>query len=163
MITLESHTATCGDCWARGDKRVFEQQTCDEADTDGEASEMVMSGCESSTDESVDSSDDEEGYFSAEEFLSPSSYSRPATPQLYYEQHSGLCPVSEDNDFDLTRTCDPVDLASMGKDYRARRYKTSSFQYLSDGTESFVSCEEYLNEGTPAEENFSSGSEENDI
>ncbi|KAJ5824549.1 hypothetical protein N7447_006889 [Penicillium robsamsonii] len=162
MITLESHTATCGDCWVRGDKRVYEQETCEEAGGDREASKRATLDCESEADTSDNSSDDED-YFSADVPLSPSSYSRPATPQLYYEQHSALCPVSEDNDFDLTRTCDPVDLASMGRDYRARRYKTTRSEYSSDGTDSFVSCEEYLDEESTEEENFVSENEEDDF
>ncbi|KAJ5502967.1 hypothetical protein N7463_005841 [Penicillium fimorum] len=162
MITLESHTATCGDCWARGDKRVYEQQTCEEAGGDGEASKRVKLDCESDADRSDNSSDDED-YFSADESLSPSPYSRPATPQLYYEQHFELRSVSEDNDFDLTRICDTVDLASIGRDYRARRHKTTRSEYSSDGTDSFVSCEEYLDEESLDEENFVSGNEEDDV
>ncbi|CAG8889800.1 unnamed protein product [Penicillium egyptiacum] len=160
MITLESHTATCADCWARGDKRVYEPQTCDEADRDGEAPEMATLDCDSDPAETDNISDDDEDYLSAEESVSPSTYSRPVTPQLYYEIHSPSCPVSEDNHFDLTRTCDPVDLASMGRDYRARRHRTTPFQCLSDGADSFVSCEEYLDEENPDEESFSSGNEE---
>lgn len=163
MITLESHTATCADCWARGDKRVYELETYDEANRDVEASRTGTFDCESNADGSQNSSDDDEDYFSAEEFLSPSPYLRPATPQLYYEVHSELCPVSEDNEFDLTRTCDRVDLASMGRDYRARRHKTTSSQYSSDGTDSFVSCEEYLDEEALDEEDFSSRDEEDDV
>lgn len=163
MITLESHTATCADCWARGDKRVYEPQTYDEADRDGEAFKTATFDCESDAERSDNSSDDDEDYFSAEEFLSPSPYLRPATPQLYYEVHSEMCPVSEDNEFDLTRTCDPVDPASMRRDYRARCHRTSSSQYSSDGTDSFVSCEEYLDEETPDEEDFDSGNEEDDV
>lgn len=121
---------------------------------------MATSNCESDADGSDNSSDDDEAYFSAEESLSPSPYSRPATPQLYYEVHSELCPVSEDNDFDLTRACDPVDLASMGRDYRARRHKTTPSQYLSDGEDSFVSCEEYPHEETTDKEDFGSGKED---
>ncbi|KGO73820.1 hypothetical protein PITC_035360 [Penicillium italicum] len=164
MITLESHTSTCADCWARGDKRVYEPLTCDNADSDGEASKTATSNYESDTDGSDISSDDDE-YFPAEELLSPSPYSRPATPQLYYEVHSEFCPVSEDNEFDLTRACDPVDLASMGRDYRARRHKTISFEDFLDGTDSFVSCEEYLDEDEeiPDEESFGSGNEEDDV
>ncbi|CAI7638299.1 unnamed protein product [Penicillium glandicola] len=148
MITLESHTATCGDCWARGDKRVYEQQTYDRADRDGEASGETTLDCENDRDGTGNSSDDEEDYFSAEEFMSPSQYSRPVTPQLYYEIHSASCPVSEDNDFDLTRTCDPVGLASMGRDYRARRH---------------TSTDEYLDEETSDEEDLRSGNEEEDL
>ena len=158
MITLESHSATCADCWARGNKRIYEPQTCDKADKEGEATGTAKSDCESGVDGSKKGSGDDRDYFPAEEFLSPSPYSRPGTPQLYYELHSACCPVSEDNDFDLTRTCDPVDLASMRRDYRARRPKK-----LSDGTDSFVFCEEYVDEETPDKEDFSSGNEEDDL
>ncbi|CAI7597404.1 unnamed protein product [Penicillium palitans] len=130
---------------------------------EGEASKTVTLDCESDADASDNSSNDDEDYFSAEEFLSPSPYPRPATPQLYYEVHSELCPVSEDNEFDLTRACDPVDLALMGRDYRARRHKTTSSQYSSGDSDSFVSCEEYLDEETLDEEDFDSGNEEDDV
>ncbi|CAI7591519.1 unnamed protein product [Penicillium crustosum] len=163
MITLESHTAICADCWARGDMRVYEPQTYDGANRDGEVSKTVTLDCESDAERSDNSSDDDEDYFSAEEFPSSPAYPRPATPQLYYEVHLELCPVSEDNEFDLTRACDPVDLASMGRDYRARRHKTTASQYSSDGTNSFVSCEEYLDEETPDEEDFGSGNNEDDV
>jgi hypothetical protein len=163
MITLESHTATCADCWARGDKRVYGQPTCDKADRDGEAPDMATLDCELNAAESDNISDDDEDYFSAEESLSPSTYSRPATPQLYYEVHPPWCPVSEDNDFDLTRACDPVDIASVGRDYRARRHKMTTLEDLSDGADSFVSYEEYVDEDTPDEEGFSSGNEEDDL
>ncbi|KAJ5207316.1 hypothetical protein N7491_002051 [Penicillium cf. griseofulvum] len=113
---------------------------------------MATLDCESNADGSDNSSDDEEDYFSAEEFLSPSPYLRPTTPQLYYEQHPAWWPVCEDNNFDLTRTCDPVDPVSMGRDYRARHQKTTPSQYSSDDTDHFVSCKEYLDEGTPDEE-----------
>ncbi|KGO39651.1 hypothetical protein PEX2_046760 [Penicillium expansum] len=164
MITLESNTATCADCWARGDKRVYERQTSDKADKDAEASKTTTSNCESDADGSDNSSDDDE-YFLAEEFLSPYPCSRPATPQLYFEVHSELCPVSEDNEFDLTRACHPIDPASMGRDYRARRHKTIPFEDLSDDTDSFVSCEEYLDEDEDPtdEESFTSGNEEDDV
>lgn len=161
MITLESHTATCADCWARGDKRVYELQTCDKADRAGESAKIPTPNCESDADRSDNTSDDEDEYFQAEEFLSPSSNSRPTTPQLYYELHSEPCPVSEENEFDLTKACDPVDLASMGRNYRARRHKTTS-KDLSDGIDSFVSCEEHLEE-TFDREDSSSGNEEDDV
>ncbi|KAJ5365164.1 hypothetical protein N7517_008050 [Penicillium concentricum] len=162
MITLESHTATCGDCWARGDKRVYEQQACDEGDGHGEVSKGAILDCESDADGSANTSDDED-YFSADEFLAPSPYSRPATPPLYYEQHSAMYPVSEDNDFDLTRACDPVDLASMGRDYRARRHRAAPSEYSSDGTDYFVSCEEYPDEESPDEEKFNGENDEDDL
>lgn len=163
MITLESHTATCADCWARGDKRVYEPPTCEKTDRDEEDPEMATLDFEPNAAESDNISDDDEEYFSAEESLSPSPCSRPATPQLYYEVHPPWCPVSEDNDFDLTRACDPVDLTSVGRDYRARRHKTTTLEYLSDSEDSFVSCEEYVDEETPDEESFSSGNEEEDL
>ncbi|KAJ5788230.1 hypothetical protein N7457_003220 [Penicillium paradoxum] len=149
MITLESHTATCEDCWARGDRRISEEWV------------NVDPDCESDTDRNAISSDDEDGYLKAEVFLC----SRPSTPQLYYEIHSALCPVIEDNDFDLTRACDPVQLGSMGRDYRARRNKMTSSECLSDGesdgADSFASCEEYINEETPEEEQLDRGDTEN--
>ena len=163
MITLGSHTATCAECWTRGDKRVYEQSTCEEADRDGEAAEMAKLDCELDSTENDNISDDDDDYFSAEESLSPSPCSRPATPQLYNEVHPPWCPVSEDNDFHLTRACDPVDLASVGRDYRARRHKTTTLEYLSDGADSFVSCEEYVDEEIPDEESFNSGNEEDDL
>jgi hypothetical protein len=162
MITVESHTATCGDCWARGNQRVYEQQPCNDADREGE-SEMATLDCESDAYGSDNSSEDEEDYFSAEEFLSPSPYLRPATPQLYYEQHPAWWPVSDDNNFDLTRTCDPVDPVSMRRDYRARRQRTTPSQYSSDGKDSFVSCEGYLDEETTDEENSVLPNKEDDI
>ncbi|KAJ5170786.1 uncharacterized protein N7500_003569 [Penicillium coprophilum] len=162
MVALESHTATCGDCWTRGDKRVYERQEYHESDKDREDSKKAISDCESQSNGSDNISDDED-YFSADEFLSLSPYSRPATPQLYYEQNSTICPVSEDNDFDLTRTCDPVDLASMGRDYRARRHKTTSSECPLDGTYSFVSCEEYGDEEPPDEENTGAEDKEDDL
>ncbi|KAJ5791264.1 uncharacterized protein N7518_008275 [Penicillium psychrosexuale] len=121
---------------------------------------MAKSDCESDVDGSENCPGDDRSYFLAEEFLSSSPYSRPVTPQLYYELHSAFCPVSEDNNFDLTRTCDLVDLALMRRDDRARHPKKALFRYLSDGTDSFVSCEEYLDEET---EDFSSGNEEGDL
>ncbi|KAJ5258231.1 hypothetical protein N7524_009787 [Penicillium chrysogenum] len=95
--------------------------------------------------ESDNISDDDEEYFSAEESLSPSPCSRPA-PRNY-----------------TMRACDPVDLMSVGRDYRARRHKTTTLEYLSDSEDSFVSCEEYVDEETPDEESFSSGNEEEDL
>ncbi|KXG54612.1 uncharacterized protein PGRI_077560 [Penicillium griseofulvum] len=124
---------------------------------------MATLDCGTDADGSDNGSDEKEGYFSAEEFLSPSPYLRPATPQLYYEQHPAWWPVSDDNNFDLTRTCDPVDPVSMRRDYRARRPKTTPSQYSSDDTDSFVSCEEYLDEENPDDKDYCSRNGEYDL
>lgn len=146
MITLESVSATCGDCWVRGDKRV--SKGSDNADQGGSAANSTIPACVREKDGSEKGSYEGEEYFQAEEYISPLPSSRPPTPQLYYEIRSALCPVEEDNDFDLTRACDPVDVASIGRDYRARCHTKLAFGYLSDDesddTGSFVSCEEYL-------------------
>lgn len=159
MIILESHTATCKDCWARGDKRVSEEW--DNIEQSERAQITLAEECESNTDRGCLISDDEGGYPQAEDFLC----SRPSTPQLYYEIHSSLCPVAEDNNFELTRVCDPVHPASMGRDYRARRCENTSSQYYSDSewdeVDSFVSCEEYFEEGT-SEETPDSGNDDGD-
>jgi hypothetical protein len=159
MVYLESHTATCRDCWARGDNRITEEKRFDSTDENGDSSSnMPTIDCE---DEPLP--DDEGEYFATKECTMSSPPSRPVTPQLYYEIHPASCPVAEDNDFELTRTCEPVDLGSIWRDYRARRGKSTSLQCLlggePDDATSFVSCEEYIDDGTPDEVEVMSGDE----
>jgi hypothetical protein len=150
MVTLESHTATCAECWARGDKRVSEEETCDNADKE----DPYCAG-DINTDCSDDSCEIDETYFEAEEFPLPNP-SRPTTPYLYADILSELCPIEDDNEFDLSRVCDPVNLASFGKDYRARRQGTQGIVSWEDDsdTQSFVSCQEFLEDGAADEDNF---------
>jgi hypothetical protein len=148
MITLESHAATCAECWARGDKRLREEKTCDNTDY-RENYNREESSCASktNTDQSDVSSTVEENYVEAAEFPL-SNCSRPATPFLYAEIYSELCPIAEDNNFDLSRVCDPVSLASMWRNCRARRQVAQKIALCEEesDTESFVSCKEYLEE-----------------
>jgi hypothetical protein len=149
MVVLETHTATCAECWARGDKRVSEEAAYD--NTDGYRQQFNRKGLNRASDTSTDDSDGsfevDANYVEAEEFPLPNS-SRPATPCLYAEINSELCPIADDNEFDLSRVCDPVNLASIWREYRARRQVTQDIVFWEDesDTESFVSCQEYLDD-----------------
>lgn len=162
MITLESNTATCVECWARGDKRASESHPCG-IFTIEEAESNDIPGSLFDTDtKSYSSFEVDEVYFDAAESQLGIS-SRPTTPTLYAEIHSALCPVSVDNDFDLSRVCDSVKLADMRIDYRARRslarsIKRALWEEDSD-VYSFVSCLEHMDElvldhGTSDEEDL---------
>lgn len=162
MITLESNTATCAECWARSDKRASEGQTYDIFNTEEAESNDITTGLLDTDTKSHSSFEVDEVYFDVAESL-PAISSRPSTPILYAEINSALCPVSEDNDFDLSRVCDSVKLADMGIDYRARRSlaqttKRALWEVDSD-INSFVSCLEHMDElalddGTSDEEDL---------
>jgi hypothetical protein len=150
MITLESHTATCPECWARGDKRSGEHQLPDIYRIDEpllDRSLFHLSYID--TDESCSDSEADEVYFEAAEFL-PAASSRPSTPPLFAAIYPEVCPVSENKGFDLSRVCDVVKLTSMGYNYRARRQLTrniaTSLSEVESDTESFASCLEYMDE-----------------
>ncbi|KAJ5143236.1 uncharacterized protein N7515_002023 [Penicillium bovifimosum] len=138
-----------------GDKRIAEETEPDSVDKNGDrSSNMPTIDCEGDP-----VLCNVGGYF-----LIPSPPSRPATPQLYYEKHPPWCPVAEDNDFEMTRTCEPVDLGSVWADYRARRGKSTPVQFLpsdeSDDAISSGSCEGYLDDETPDEVDVVSGDED---
>ncbi|KAJ5542888.1 hypothetical protein N7535_005310 [Penicillium sp. DV-2018c] len=163
MVYLQSNTATCRECWMRGDKRIAEETRPANDDEDGDWSSNTPT---------IDCEGDpvlyyEEEYFSTEESPVPSPPSRPMTPQLYYEIHPAWCPVAEDNDFEMTRVCEPVDLGSVWADYRARRHKSIPVQCLlgdePDEAISSSSSDENLDDQTPEEVEVVSDDEEDEL
>lgn len=142
MITLESHTATCAECWARGDKRVGEDQAYvtdykEWTDLHKPANQPF----DISSNLNDNSSEDEDVFVEAAEFL-PVISSRPPTPVLY--------DLSENNVFDLSRMCDSATLPSVRWSYRARRHQTRNERNtrweVGSDTDSFCTCLEYMDE-----------------
>ncbi|CAG8134793.1 unnamed protein product [Penicillium salamii] len=149
MIMVESHTATCAECWTRGDKRVNRDH---KSNTDNlEWKEFDFLGYripKSKTNWGDSDSEDGDIFFDALEFQP--TFSRPSTPIIHAKINPSSCPVSEDNYFDLDRVCDPVKLTSVRWDSRARlqrkRNALSTERGLEFDTDSIASFTNHVNE-----------------
>ncbi|KAJ5354443.1 hypothetical protein N7541_005487 [Penicillium brevicompactum] len=142
MITLESHTATCAECWARGDKRVGEDQAyVTDFKEWGDPQKPANQPLDINSNSNDNSPEDEDIFVEAAEFL-PIISSRPPTPVLYG--------FSENNVFDLSRICNSVIVPSVRWSYHARRHQTRNERHtrweVESDTESFCTCLEYMDD-----------------
>jgi hypothetical protein len=110
--------APYADCWKRGDKRLAKERERHRADRREQKRITSKDGKLHYKDRTRGKKEQDKG----EEPVLPISPKRPATPHLNMDLvpdwvHRWL--LSEENNFDCSRVCDPVKLESIGKDYRA--------------------------------------------
>lgn len=148
MIQLQDSLHTCKECWLRGDKRITEGDVIENANRKGQGQENDKSGHEISS--NIDANDNRAGQIETnsgnaddESESSSAPSSRPQTPTLNFEPDSSpdIDSVPEfllaaEYNYDLSRVCDPVNLASIRRNYRARRGRTD--WYLLEGKHAAV-------------------------
>jgi hypothetical protein len=128
--------APCADCWKRGDRRLANEER-HRADRREQKRINAKDGKLHFRTRGKNEQD------KGEELALPISPKPLATPHLNKDLdrdrvHRWL--LSEENNFDCSRVCDPVKLGSMGKDYRAARVSTDWYAVEGEFGFSFFPC-----------------------